>query len=455
MKHFSRLKVKISLTFLALLIALSWNLDLTGNRDAKAASKEQTEKGKTEISRHYYTISIQDTINPATQDFLETAIDQAAKSNAEFLLILLDTPGGLVTSMRKMVQAIMSAPIPVVVFVYPPGAQAASAGVLITVAADIAAMAPGTNIGAAHPVTGSGEDVPKKMSEKVVNDMVAFAKSIAEERFRNAEWLEKAVRESVSATAMEAYKLNIIDLVAQDIPDLLEKIDGKEIQRKGFSKTIRTKGLEARRIEPGISHKILKTISNPTLAYILLMIGLAGLYFELSQPGVVLPGVIGAICLILAFYALQTLPVNYAGFLFILLAIILFILEIKISSFGMLAIAGLISLTLGSIMLFRTPAGKMMLPYSVLIPSVIGISLFFLVVAALTYRAQRMKPRIGAEALIGARGVVEEPLSPVGKVFVEGELWNAESDEFLPRGTEVEVVEVNNLKLRVKKIGVK
>ncbi|MGC8718981.1 MAG: ATP-dependent Clp protease proteolytic subunit, partial [Thermodesulforhabdaceae bacterium] len=241
MKHFSRLKVKISLAFLALLIALSWNLDLTGNRDVKAASKEQTEeKGKTEISRHYYTISIQDTINPATQDFLETAIDQASKSNAEFLLILLDTPGGLVTSMRKMVQAIMSAPIPVVVFVYPPGAQAASAGVLITVAADIAAMAPGTNIGAAHPVTGSGEDVPKKMNEKVVNDMVAFAKSIAEERFRNAEWLEKAVRESVSATAMEAYKLNIIDLVAQDIPDLLEKIDGKEIQRKGFSKTIRT-----------------------------------------------------------------------------------------------------------------------------------------------------------------------------------------------------------------------
>lgn len=455
MKLFGKLATKIMVVITAIFIVFAWNLIFNGDNPVRAASKEQTEKGKTETSPHYYTISIQDTVNPATQDFLETAIDQAAKDNAEFLLILLDTPGGLVTSMRKMVQAIMSAPIPVVVFVYPPGAQAASAGVLITVSADIAAMAPGTNIGAAHPVTGSGDDVPKKMNEKVVNDMVAFAKSIAEERFRNAEWLEKAVRESVSATAMEAYKLNIIDLVAQDIPDLLRQIDGKEIQRKNFKKTIRTAGLEVKRIEPGISHKVLKTISNPTLAYILLMIGLAGLYFELSQPGVVLPGVIGAICLILAFYALQTLPVNYAGFLFILLAIILFILEIKISSFGMLAIAGLISITLGSIMLFRTPTGNMMLPYSVLIPSVIGISVFFLVVAALTYRAQRMKPKIGAEALIGSKGVVEVPLSPVGKVFVEGELWNAESDEFLPRGTEVEVVEVNNLKLRVKKIGVK
>ncbi|MCX7823251.1 MAG: nodulation protein NfeD [Syntrophobacterales bacterium] len=441
-----RFKLFKELLFVSFIL-LAWGVGFTGD--------ETFSQKKSASQPHYYAISIQDTINPATQEFLEQAIDRAKESNAEFLLVLLDTPGGLMTSMRKMVQAIMSAPVPVVVFVYPPGAQAASAGVLITAAADIAAMAPGTNIGAAHPVTGSGEDVPKTMNEKVVNDMVAFAKSIAEERFRNAQWLEKAIRESVSATAIEAYKLNIIDLVAQDIPDLLQKIDGKEVQRKGLKKTIKTTGLEARRIEPGLGHKILKTISNPTIAYILLMIGLAGLYFELSQPGAVLPGVVGAIALILAFYALQTLPVNYAGFLFILLAIILFILEIKISSYGMLAIAGLISITLGSIMLFRAPSGKMMLPYSVLIPSVIGISLFFIIVAALTYRAQRMKPKIGMEALIGARGIVEEALMPTGKVFVEGELWNAESDEFIPKGSEVEVVEIHNLRLRVKKIDVK
>ncbi|MEJ5301490.1 MAG: nodulation protein NfeD [Thermodesulforhabdaceae bacterium] len=443
---------KLTLIVLLMILTCPWKIF-----GSEPSSKPLyiADSGKSKSSPHYCLISIQDTINPATQDFLEYAIEKSKGTGAEFLLVLLDTPGGLMTSMRKMVQAIMSAPIPVVVFVYPPGSQAASAGVLITVAADIAAMAPGTNIGAAHPVTGSGEDVPKTMNEKVLNDMVAFAKSIAEERFRNSEWLEKAIRESASATALEAYKLNVIDLVAQDIPDLLQKIDGKEIERKNFKKIIHTAGLEVQKIEPGFGHKILKTISNPTLAYILLMIGLAGLYFELSQPGAVLPGVIGAISLILAFYALQTLPVNYAGILFIILAIIFFILEIKVSSYGMLAIAGLISLTLGSIMLFRSPSGHLMVPYSVLVPSVLGISLFFLVVAGLTYRAQRMKPKIGVEALIGARGIVEEPLTPTGKIFVEGELWNAESDEFLPKGTEVEVVEVHNLKLRVKKIGVK
>ncbi len=404
---------------------------------------------------HYTIISIQDTINPAVQDFLESAIAQSREDGAEFLLVLLDTPGGLMTSMRKMIQAIMSAPFPVVVFVYPPGAQAASAGVLITASADVAAMAPGTNIGAAHPVTGSGDDVPKTMNEKVVNDMAAFARSIAEERFRNGEWLEKAIRESVSATAMEAYQLNVIDMVVEDIPTLVAQLNGKEIHRKNYRKVLATEGLEARTIEAGLSHKILRAISNPTIAYILLMIGLAGLYFELSQPGVVLPGVIGAISLILAFYALQTLPVNYAGFLFIILAIIFFILEIKVSSYGMLAIAGIVSLTLGSAMLFRTATGSLLVPYSVLIPSVVGISLFFLVVATLTYRAQRMKPKVGREALIGMRAIVEQPLNPTGKVFVEGEIWNAESDEYLPKGTEVEIVAVENLRLHVRKIGVK
>ncbi len=407
------------------------------------------------FAAHYTKISIQDTINPAVQDFLETAIEKSKEDGAEFLLVLLDTPGGLMTSMRKMVQAIMNAPLPVVVFVYPPGAQAASAGVLITVSADIAAMAPGTNIGAAHPVSGSGEDVPKKMNEKVVNDMVAFAKSIAEERFRNGEWLEKAIRESVSITALEAYKINVIDIVAEDIPELLKKLHGREITKKGFKKVLNTENLEVKTIEPSLSHRILKTISNPTIAYILLLIGLAGLYFELSQPGVILPGVVGAISLILAFYALQTLPVNYAGFLFIILAIIFFILEIKVSSYGMLAIAGLTSLSLGFIMLFRTPYGKVLVPYSILIPSVLTIGLFFLIVAFLTYKAQRMKPKIGMEALIGKKGIVEHPLDPVGKVFVEGELWNAESDEPLPKGAEVEIVAIDNLKLRVKKIDVK
>lgn len=404
---------------------------------------------------HVNVVKIDDTINPGVQDYLERAINQSAKEGAQFLLILLDTPGGLMSSMRKMVQAIMSAPLPVVVFVYPPGAQAASAGVLITVAADVAAMAPGTNIGAAHPVTASGGDVPKTMNEKVVNDMVAFARSIAQERMRNAEWLEKAVRESVSATALEAYKLNVIDLVAQDVDELMKKLDGWEVERKGYRKVLRTAGVELREINPSLSHKILKTISNPTIAYLLLMIGLAGLYFELSQPGAILPGVIGAICLVLAFYALQALPINYAGILFIILAVIFFILEIKVSSYGMLSVAGLISLVLGSIMLFRTPEATQPVAYSVLIPTVLAVGLFFVVVAALAYRAQRMKPRIGMEALLGEVGVVEKDLAPSGMVFIHGELWAAESDEPIPKGTPVKVVEVRNLKLRVQKIDVK
>lgn len=404
---------------------------------------------------HINLIKIYDTINPGVQDYLESAVNRSSKDGAEFLLVLIDTPGGLMTSMRKMIQTIISAPFPVVVFVYPPGAQAASAGVLITVAADIAAMAPGTNIGAAHPVTAEGKDVPKTMNEKVVNDMVAFAKSIAEERHRNAEWLEKAIRESVSATAMEAYRLNVIDLIAQDVDELLKKLDGWEIERRGYKKLLHTKGIDVREMEPSFVHKILKTISNPTIAYLLLMIGLAGLYFELSQPGVILPGVIGAISLVLAFYALHAIPINYAGIILIILAVIFFILEIKIASYGMLSIAGLTSLILGSLMLFRTPETTSPIAYSVLIPTVFVVGLFFIVVAALAYRAQTMKPKIGVEALIGEEGVVEKPLNPAGTVFVQGELWNAESEEPIPKGVKVRVIEVRNLKLRVERIDVK
>ncbi|MBW1975002.1 MAG: nodulation protein NfeD [Deltaproteobacteria bacterium] len=407
------------------------------------------------FAAHINVIRINDTINPGVQDYLENAIEKSRKDGAEFLLILLDTPGGLMTSMRKMVQAIMSAPFPVVVYVYPPGAQAASAGVLITVAADVAAMAPGTNIGAAHPVTATGGNVPEAMNEKIVNDMVALAKSIAEERFRNAEWLEKAIRKSVSATATEAYKLNVVDLIAADVQELLEKLDGWEIERKGYRKVLHTKNIELREIRPSIGHKILKTISNPTIAYILLMIGLAGLYFELSQPGVVLPGIIGAISLVLAFYALQTLPVNYAGILFLILAVLCFILEIKVTSYGMLSVAGTTCLVLGSIMLFRTPESTQSIAYSVLVPVAAVTAIFFASVATLAYRAQRMKPKIGMEALVGEEGTVVEALDPEGKVFVNGELWNAVAPESIPEGSKVRVVGVKNLKLHVEKIGVR
>lgn len=397
-------------------------------------------------------VRLHDTINPGLQDFIEHAVQKAEEDSAECLILELDTPGGLVTAMRGIVKAMMNAKIPIVVFVSPSGAQAASAGVFITAAADVAAMAPGTNIGAAHPVTATGGNVPETMNEKVVNDLVAFAKSLAEERGRNAKWLEEAVRKSVSATAEEAFAQNVIDLIAQDLPDLLNKIDGWEVHRKGYQRTLRTRGKSVQVIEPGWRHKVLRAISNPNIAYILLMIGLAGLYFELSQPGVVLPGVIGAIALVLAFYAMQTIPVNYAGFILIILAVIFFILEIKVASYGMLSLAGTISLILGSLMLFHVPGQPFRVALPVFIPTVLTVSAFFAAVAALAFRAQMRRPQVGVEALVGAEGVVTQALNPEGKVFVQGELWNAESDGPIPEGERVRVVSVRNLKLHVTRI---
>jgi membrane-bound serine protease (ClpP class) len=283
--------------------------------------------------------------------------------------------------------------------------------------------------------------------------MLAFGRSIARERGRNAEWVEKAIRESSSITAEEAFADNVIDLVAQDLNELIHKLDGWQIDRKGLVKTLHTKDLERRTIAPGWRDSVLRGISNPNIAYILLMIGLAGLYFELANPGAVLPGVIGAISLVTAFYALQTMPVNYAGFLFILLAIIFFILEIKVVSYGMLSLAGVLCLVLGSLMLFRVPGEANRLALSVLLPTVIAVSAFFVSVATLAFRAQMRRSHTGADALLGAIGDVKEDLSPLGKVFVEGELWNAEADEPIPAGSKVRVLDVENLKLKVERIG--
>lgn len=402
---------------------------------------------------HFNIIELRDSINPAAEEFLKDAIALSIEEKAQFLLLLLDTPGGLMTSMRGMSQAILNSEVPIVVYVSPSGAQAASAGVFITAAADIAAMAPGTNIGAAHPVTGGGGEIPSSMNEKVLNDMRAFARSIAAQRGRNAEWLEEAVKSSISATAEEAFKENVIDLLADSLPALLVKLDGWQIERKGQRVVLHTRNIEQRTIEPGWKYNVLRIIGNPNLAYILLMIGLAGLYFELSNPGTVLPGAVGGISLILALYAMQTLPVNYAGFLIILLALIFFILEIKISSYGMLSVAGVLCLILGSLMLFRFPEEQIQLAWSVFIPTVGVISLFFIAVASLAFRSQTSRPQTGIESLVGAIGEVEQDIDPEGKVFLNGELWNAQADERISTGERVEVVAVHNLKLQVKKIG--
>jgi membrane-bound serine protease (ClpP class) len=396
-----------------------------------------------------YIIEIADAISPGTAEFIKSGIETAKEKAAVCVIIELDTPGGLAESMRVIIQSILNSKVPVVVFVYPPGARAASAGVMITMAADVAAMAPGTNIGAAHPVGAGGKDIDGKMSEKVINDMVAQAKSIAEQRGRNAKWAEEAIRESVSVTETEALKENIIDLIAKDTDDLIRQLNGREIKDKGVLKLDSVNKIV---LEETLRTKILKTISNPNIAYILMMIGLAGLYFELSHPGAIFPGVIGGIALILAFFALQTLPVNYAGILLIVLAIIFFIMEMKIASYGLLSIAGIVSLLLGSLMLFEGSTPDMRLSLRVLLPTLVLVSGFFILVASLVFRAQISKPTTGSMGLVGEIGVVKKALTPEGKVFVHGELWNARSKEPVDENTKVRVVNVYNLVLEVESV---
>ena len=290
--------------------------------------------------------------------------------------------------MRTMVKSIMSAPMPIIVFVSPPGAQAASAGVMITMASDVAVMAPGTNIGAAHPVASGGKDIPGEMEKKILNDVVAFIQGIARERGRNTEWAKNAVENSVSVDAREAVELKVVDFVAESRADLIKKLDGREVVRGSLTFKLNTFGAELIEITENFRDKILRTLTDPNIAYILMMIGLAGLYFELSHPGTIFPGVIGGICLILAFYSFQTLPVNYAGVMLILVGIVLFILELKISSYGMLSVGGLVSLTLGSLMLFKTPDEYLRVSLGVMIPVLLSVAGFFMLIALLVVKAQ-------------------------------------------------------------------
>ncbi|MDI6686962.1 MAG: nodulation protein NfeD [Desulfobacterales bacterium] len=398
-----------------------------------------------------YIIKASGAVSPATADFLKQGIKKASDNNVSCIIIELDTPGGLAESMRDIVMAILASRVPVVVYVSPGGARAASAGVMITMAADIAAMAPGTNIGAAHPVGAGGKKIDKTMSEKVVNDMVAQARSVANKRGRNAEWVEKAIRESVSVTETVALKQNIIDIVATDMDDLIKQINGRKIKDKGI---INLDNLKRTILEENIRTKILKIISDPNIAYILMMLGMAGIYFELSHPGAIFPGVIGAIAIVLAFFSFQTLPVNYAGILLILLAMIFFIMEMKITSYGLLSIAGVTSLFLGSLMLFENTSPELRISWQVFLPTIVIVSGFFVTLASLVFKAQVSKPKTGANGLVGEIGVVKEDIMPEGKVFVHGELWNATSKNRISKGTKVRVIKVVNLMLDVEPISI-
>ena len=399
-------------------------------------------------------MKIDGAINPVVADFIQGGIEKAKKENAECLIIHLNTPGGLLKSTRIIVSDILESPVPVIVYVSPAGAQAGSAGVFITLAAHIAAMTPGTNIGAAHPVTLQGP-LDSIMGEKVTNDAAAFIRSIAEKRNRNIEWAENAVRKSFSYSETEALEDSAIDLIAKHERDLLDQVDGKTITLSSGTKTLHTRTASIETYKMTVFQKFLAIISDPSIAYILMMLGMFGILFEFFNPGAILPGIVGVICLILAYYSMHTLPVNFAGLALIIFGIILFILELKIVSHGLLAVGGVVSLLLGSMMLIKPGSALEMVRISraVIIGATAVAALFFLFIIGLGIKAQRRKVVTGLQALIGATGIVVDPLDPSGTIKVNGETWNAQSlAGTIGKGEKVRIKEMKNLKLYVEPV---
>jgi membrane-bound serine protease (ClpP class) len=398
-------------------------------------------------------IDIDGVITPVTARLLTAAVARAQSERAQALVVQLNTPGGLERSMRTMVQTILNAEIPVIVYVAPTGARAGSAGVFITMAAHVAAMAPVTNIGAAHPVAVGGE-LGKEMSKKVANDAAAFARSLATERGRNVEWAEKAVRSSVSVTEREAMKLKVVDLIADNLQDLLAKVDGRTVKTVRGTVTLETRNAEVKRIEVGFRDRFLAVITDPNIAYILMMVGMLGIFFELQNPGVVLPGVIGGISLILAFFAFQSLPINWAGVLLILFGVAQLIAEIKIVSHGVLTIGGVVAMVLGSFMLYEAPEVGFRVSWTVIIPTVGAMAGLIAWAVSAGVRAM-MKPSVtGPEGMIGRLAVARSALGPDGQVQVDGEIWRAVAEGgAIPAGEKVRVTAVDGLTLTVSRAG--
>jgi membrane-bound serine protease (ClpP class) len=393
-------------------------------------------------------------IHPVAAQFVQRAIERADREGAALLVLTLRTPGGLVDSTRDINNAIIRSRTPVAVFVGPSGNRAASAGFLITIAADVAAMAPGTHIGAAHPVSGSGEKVDDTMAKKMASDVASYARTLATQRRRNVELVEKAVTESRSFTEQEALGATppLIDLVAVDVPDLLRKLDGRSITRfDGRTQTLRTRDARVEPVTMTWSQRTLSAIAHPQIAYLLLTLGMLGLTVEFWNPGAIFPGVAGAICLLLAFFAFQVLPVSYAAVALILLGIVLLVLEVKVTSYGALAAGGIISLLLGSMMLIDSPLPELQLGLRFIIPVVGSLSAMLLILVGLGVRAQRAPAVTGASGMIGETGRALTSIDPggVGRVRTHGEIWTATAGEPVAAGQTVHVTAVKGLLLTV------
>ncbi len=448
MKQATRKKVSLAVLFLSLALIL---IGISGI--SLSAEKEKT-SSKPPVSadqqKKIFLIKIDAPITPVVAEYIIKSIDRAAEAKAEAIIIELNTPGGLVDSMQQIVMKMMASDIATVVYVAPSGARAASAGVFVTMAANIAAMAPTTHIGAAHPVTMQGK-MDKTMETKVVNDLAAMARGIAEKRGKNVKWAEEAVRKSVSITETEALKNHVIDLIAPDVPSLVKELNGRTVDLVIGKRTLSTEHAEVKEITMGLRYRILEIISNPNIAYILMILGFYGLYFELSNPGAIFPGVAGAICLVLAFYALHTLPINYAGLILIIIGIGLFIAEAFITSHGILGVGGTVAMLLGSIMLIDSASPVLQISWAVIIPAVALSALLFIITVTVAVRVYREKPDTGKEGLIGMHAVAKTDVHKEGQIFMRGEYWSAWSDEQIQKGEQVVVVSVEGLKLKVRK----
>jgi membrane-bound serine protease (ClpP class) len=409
-------------------------------------------QSKDSSSAHVDWIDIDGSINPAVDDFIRESIARAKVNGARALIIQLDTPGGLLSSTRTIVKEMLGSPVPVMVYVAPSGAGAGSAGVFITMAAHIAAMAPGTNIGAAHPVASGGQEVKGVMGEKIENFTASFSETIARQRGRNAEWAIQAVRKSVSITEQEALKKNVIDIVAKDIDDLLAQADGRKVDLDGRKQALAVKGARVDRHQMSLKQRILNTIADPNISYLLLMAGILGLYMEFSHPGVIFPGVAGAICLLLAFASFQLLPINYTGLILMILGVALLVGEAFFPSFGVLGVGGTISLALGSLLLFDTQNADFGVDRSIVFTAVATLGSFVLAISYLVFHSQKSRPTLGLEGLLGEVGEVRGALSPTGKVFVHGEYWNAQADGEIPVGEKVKVVGYDGMCLKVSRL---
>jgi membrane-bound serine protease (ClpP class) len=388
-------------------------------------------------------------ISPVTSEALGAALSRAGRQGYRALVVEIDTPGGLESSMRDMVRDLLAAPVPVITWVTPGGARAASAGVFIVMAGDFAAMSPGTNIGAATPINLQGP-MDSTLARKVTNDAAAFARTLANQRGRNREWAEQAVRQAVAVEEIEAVRLGVVDTLASSLDELLALADGHEWKRGAEHGRIEVKGLPSDRIETGFRQRLLALLAEPNVAYIFMLLGFYGLIFELQNPGAILPGVVGGICLILAFLALSVLPVNYAGVALIVLAMVFFLAEIKVASHGVLTAGGVLALILGSLILFQGPSGTVRLSWGVIAGATLTTTLFFLVIVGAGLRAQRRRVVTGAAGLVGRTGLTLGRLDPDGSVRVGDEIWRAVSASPVDVGSAVEIMGIDGLTLRVR-----